>query len=277
MKRQAGGKTETLTVKLGVSPETIPDSVPLPSTREKALDTPKAAGKVAPAPKADEKKPEEKKPDDEKKGPTTGLLQRKNATLGREYWLYVPETYTPNISHGVIVWLHPAGKGGKDADEMVKIWRPFLEDFHYIMVGPKAQGVEGWVASETEGVSTDVKEVLGQYTIDRNRVIAHGMGIGGQMAFYLGFNSRDLIRGVATTGAALATNPKENLPNQTLAFFIVGGEKDPAVKAIAQGQAALAEKRFPVVYRQLKDFGKEYMLQTTLLELCVWMDSLDKI
>ena len=32
----------------------------------------------------------------------------------------------------------------------------------------------------------------------------HGMGVGGQMAFYLGFNARDMVRGVATSGAVLA-------------------------------------------------------------------------
>ncbi len=279
VKRKDGGKTETKTLRLTAVPETLPVALPLPSTFEKALDKPKtiAGGPMAvpvkpkDPPKADEKK------DDDKKEPELGLLKRKNATLGREYWMFVPLNYKPNISHGVIIWLHPLGKGGKDADDMVKIWRPFLEDFHYIMVGPKAQSNDGWVASETEGVVQDVKEVFGQYTIDRSRVIAHGMGVGGQMCFYLGFNARDTIRGVATTGASLGTQPKDNLPNQPLSFYIVGGEKDPAIKTIAESKPALVDKRFPVIYRQLKDFGKEYMLQETLLELCVWIDSLDKI
>ena len=87
----------------------------------------------------------------------------------------------------------------------------------------------------------------------------------------------DTIRGVATTGASLGTQPKDNLPNQPLSFYIVGGEKDPAIKTIAESKPALIDKRFPVIYRQLKDFGKEYMLQETLLELCVWIDSIDKI
>jgi serine protease Do len=108
-------------------------------------------------------------------------------------------------------------------------------------------------------------------------VIAHGMGLGGQMAFYLGFNARDLVRGVATTGAALASTPKDNVPGQPLSFFVVGGEKDPAIKAIADSVQPLKDKKFSVSYRQLKDFGKEYMMQATLLELCVWIDSVDKI
>ena len=103
------------------------------------------------------------------------------------------------------------------------------------------------------------------------------MGNGGQMAFYLGFTARDLIRGVATTGAVLSTQPKEPVPGQPLSFFIVGGEQDPRVKDIAEAKPRLTEKKHAVIYRQLKDFGKEYLLDTTLEELKVWLDSLDRI
>jgi dienelactone hydrolase len=297
VKRKDGGKTETVTVKLGTVPETLPDTIPPESTVGKALDKPKPApggppmqpmpNRPGPKPKdrpgKDEKKddakeePKPEKKDDEKKEIETGLIKRQNATLGREYWVYVPGNYSPNVAHGLIVWLHPSDQGGKDADKMVDVWRQFCADQHYILMGPKSQNAAGWVASETEGVTQDVKEVLGEYTIDRRRVIAHGMGVGGQMAFYLGFNARDVVRGVATTGATLGTQPKDNVANQPLSFFVVGGEKDPLIKDIAQAKPALAEKRFPVIYRAIKDFGKEYMDQATLIELCVWLDSLDKI
>jgi serine protease Do len=281
VKRKEGGKTEQVKVRVAAPPEEedITTDLPLPSSAERALDKPKGAKepKKEAVPKKEEPKKDEEKKDEEKKEIETGLLKKKNAVFGREYWVYVPTNYKPNVSHGIIIWMHPAGKGGKDAEEMVKIWKPFLEDYHYILVGPKAQGIEGWVASETEGVIQDVKEVMAQHTVDRGRVIAHGMGIGGQMCFYLGFNARETIRGVATTGAALGTQPKDNIPGQPLSFFIVGGEKDPAVKEIAESKTPLRDKKYPVIYRQLKDFGKEYMQQETLIELCRWIESIDKI
>jgi len=284
VKRKDGGKTEKLTAKLAAVPDTLPETLPPESTAGKALEKAKPAPGVPAGPRAprqpvedgEEKKDGDKK-DGEKKEIETGLLKRQNATLGREYWVYVPANYTPNVSHGLIVWLHPVGQGGKDDEKMVDIWRQFCADQHYILMGPKSQNGNGWVASETEGVTQDVREVLGQYTIDRRRVVAHGMGLGGQMAFYLGFNARDVFRGVATTGAALGTQPKDPSPTQPLAFFVVGGEKDPLLKEIDRAKPALEEKRFPVIYRTIKDFGKEYMDQKTLTELCVWLDSLDKI
>src|SRR5438046_7409249 len=91
------------------------------------------------------------------------------------------------------------------------------------------------------------------YTIDRRRVVTHGMGVGGQMAFYLGFAARDLVRGVATTGAVLTTNPKERVPTQPLSFFLIVGEKDPIKEAVKASQDKLREHRYPTVYRELPD------------------------
>lgn len=280
VKRKDGGKTETVALKLGTPTDDLAAKLPLPSSAGRALEAPRAEkpkGKaVGPLKPADEEKPAAK--DDKKKDePETGLLQRSNPTLGREYWVYVPANYSKDVAHGVIVWLHRARPIAKEGDDLAKIFGQFCADHHFILVGPKSRNAEGWVPSETEEVVGDLRAVMGEYTIDKRRVVAHGMGVGGQMAFYLGFNARDLIRGVAVTGSVLGTQPKEPVPGQPLAFFIVGGEQDPLVKEIAEAKPRLAEKKYPVVYRQLKEFGKEYLLDTTLEELKAWLDSLDKI
>ena len=103
------------------------------------------------------------------------------------------------------------------------------------------------------------------------------MGIGGQMAFYIGFNARDVIRGVATVGAVLGTNPKENAANQPLSFFISGGDKDPLIKDIAGSRDLLVEKRFPVIFREMKESGKEYFDAPSFNDFLAWLDSLDRI
>jgi serine protease Do len=297
LKKKDGGKNQTVTVKLSIVTDELPEAAPLPSSKEKALEKPKGAstatadGKVI-GKKPEEKKPEEKKPeekkddkkpekkaedDEEKKEPEFGLIDRTNTTLGRQYWVYVPKNYNKNVSHGVILWLHDAGNGGKDSKDVSKTWADYCEANHMIIVGPRSQSNTGWVASETEGVIGDLKEVLGQYTIDKRRVIAHGIGSGGQMAYYLGFNARQYIRGVAVSSAALGTQPKENVPGEYLSFFIVGGDKDPAIKEIRDSRPQLVEKRFPVLYRELKDFGKQYLDEKSFFELHRWIDSLDRI
>ncbi|MFO0938078.1 MAG: PDZ domain-containing protein [Gemmataceae bacterium] len=295
VKKKKDGKKETITVKLSILTDELPTAVPLPSSVGKALEKPKGPPTPnAPKPvnkddkKPEEKKPEEKKPDDkkaddkkpadgdEKKELETGLLERSNTTLGRQYWIYVPKDYKPGVAHGVIIWLHEAGSV-KDAKDVVKTWGDYCDEHHFILLGPKSQSQTGWVPSETEGVLSDLKEIVKEFTVDRSRVVAHGVGAGGQMAYYLGFNARQYIRGVAVSSAPLGTQPKENVPNEPLAFFIVGGDKDPAIKDIRNSRPQLVEKRFPVVYRELKDFGKQYLDEKSFNELQRWLDSLDRI
>jgi poly(3-hydroxybutyrate) depolymerase len=204
-------------------------------------------------------------------------MNRTNEGLGREYWIFVPDNYDPNVSHGLVVWFHQAGQGGKDGEKMAKTFRDFAEENHFIVMGPKSGNNDGWVASETELVMQDVKAVIGQYTIDRTRVVAHGQGNGGQMAFYVGFNARDVFRGVAAIGAVLGTAPKDNVANQPLSFFISAGDKDPLLKDIVESKNLLVEKRFPVIFREMKESGKEYYDLKTFTDFLNWLDSLDRI
>jgi S1-C subfamily serine protease len=246
-----GDKAETVKATLSTIPEEIPAKLPMPSSAGKALESaPKGKGPFPPMPIPLPKKkgggessllpdvapvptevfaiqddPFKKKDAGKKEKVETGYIERKDEALGREYWLYVPENYDPNYSYGLLVWFHPPLKGGKDGEQMAAVFRNFCEDHHYILMGPKSQNAEGWIASETELVMTDIKRVLGEYTFDRSRVVAHGMGKGGEMAF-----------------------------------------KD-----------ALKEKKFPVVHRVLKEFGKEYFDEGTFAEFLVWLDSLDRI
>jgi serine protease Do len=279
-------KTLTVTAKLVAAPSELPDKLPLPSSAGKALEG-------QPKPKNDPKDPfgmpaaeddvltcgQDKKDEPKKDKPKveTGFIKRNNEALGREYWVFVPDNYDPNKSYGLLVWFHDATEGGKDGEKVARTFRDLCEDNNFIVMGPKSGNNDGWVPSEGELVLHDVKTVMGQYTIDKTRVVAHGKGNGGQMAFDLGFHARDVFRGIATVGAVLGTNPKENVANQPLSFFIAGGDKDPLIKDIKEGKDLLIEKRFPVIFREMKESGKEYYDATTFADFLAWIDSLDRI
>ena len=89
--------------------------------------------------------------------------------------------------------------------------------------------------------------------------------------------ARDLIRGVATSGAALAYQPRDGVSGQRLGFFVVAGAKDPLAKEIATIKDRLAEKKYPVTQREVAEMGKEYLDRKTFEELVRWIDSLDKL
>jgi S1-C subfamily serine protease len=289
---KAGGKTESVDVVLGSYPDEVASELPKESTKEKALTAAKPVDAPGPAPKEVPKKEEPKKEEPKKEEPKkedkkdekkddvkTGLQKvENNGSNHRNFWVFVPENYDKNVSHGLIVWLHPAGRDGRDADDMVKIWEVFCERHHFIMVGPTAGQPTGWVASEAEGVMEDIRYVRTRYTIDPKRVIAHGQGVGGQMAYYLAINKSEVIRGAVPVGAVLASNPKDPVQNQRVEFLVIGGAKDPLVKEIAEGAKKLTEKKFKALYREMRITGKEYVYDDldVFSEMIRWMDSLDK-
>ena len=281
-------KSRKVKVTIGEFSDAIPLILPEKASFEKAR------AKPAVPPKKDGKKDEKKdvkkedkkdaKEDKEKAKAPVGLLKRANATRDRNYWIYVPEDYNPDISYALVIWLHPVGKNkDRDVDALTLAWDDYCSKNHIIMVGPKSENEAGWVATEADFVQEATRAVMARYTIDRRRVVAHGMGTGGQMAFYLGFAARNLVRGVATTGAVLNSNPKERVANQPLAFFLAVGEKDPIREAVKASKEKLTEHRYPVHYRELREKGHQYFDVedkdglAAFEQLMRWIDSLDRI
>lgn len=265
-------KTETLTATLDQIPglrtgeDEVPDKLPEAASHKKALEPLETAAKnVKPA-----------KVDPNPMKPETGLLKKTTPDGEHKYWLYVPDEYDPNIAHALVVWLHPPGKNKEaDFESLADSWADYCAAHNVIMLFPASEG-EAWIPSEADFVVAAVRDTFGRYTIDRQRVVAHGLGIGGQMALYLGFNNRDVFRGVAALGAVV-TSTKDNVPNQRLAFFLAGGGLDPLIKTIEEGASKLRDKKFPVVYRMLKERGREYFEDAQIRELVRWIDVLDKL
>lgn len=267
------GKTRE--VKL--TPEPLPGSLAGTdwSVPEK-LDGPASFGKAgAPLEKLKGKAAEEKAEAEPRKV-EAGLVEKATGDGEHKFWVYVPKKYDPNIAHGVIVWLHPPGKNREaDIKDLVESWEAVCEENNLILVAPKSENAEGWVASEGDFVVNAVRDAMKQYTTDPQRVVAHGMGVGGQMALHLAMGHRDLFRGAATVGAVPGTM-KDNVAQQRLAFYLAGGELDPLIRAIADARVKLAEKRYSAVFREIPNRGREYLSEANLREVARWIDMLDK-
>ena len=74
----------------------------------------------------------------------------------------------------------------------------------------------------------------------------------------------------------LTRDPKDNVANQRLDFFIVAGGKDPLVKDIHDSKVKLEGNKFSVVYREIADMGHQYLDASTLEEMMRWIDALDR-
>ncbi len=266
VKRKAGGASQVLTVKLGELPldDSVPKKLPEGASAKKALTKPGGKGPAKEAKKAE-----------------TGFLERKPAADPR-YWIYVPADYDPNVACAVVVWLHPAGKSKeKDVEDFVSSWQNYCDEQNIILVCPTTDNPRGWTPGDSDYVQRAVRAVMDNYTVDRRRVVAHGMSVGGEMAFFLGFQARPLIRGVAAVAASLGSNPRERITNQPLSFFLAVGAKDPLLKGVAAAKERLTRHKYPVVHREVANMGHEYIDgragTPTLEELIRWIDSLDRM
>jgi S1-C subfamily serine protease/predicted esterase len=273
--KRKNGKTETVPVTLDQVPGSlpaqdaaIPDKLPQPASLKKALEPLELLNPNAkPAKVAEKEQPKVQ----------TGIFKRTTADGQHTYWVYVPRTYDPNISYAMMMWLHPPGKSAEDdVDAFLDQWIDVCRDQHMILVMPLTQNDSGWIPSDAAYLTEMMNAVVKQYNVDLQRVVTHGMGVGGQMAIYLGFTERDLVRGVATTGAVV-TQVLDAPRDKRLSFYLSGGGVDPIIKSIAESRVKLAEKNYPVVYREIAKRGREYLEEPQILELGRWIDMLDRL
>jgi predicted esterase len=272
--KRKGGKNEALKARLDQIPgslpgvdATIPDKLPQPASLKKGTEPLELLNPNVKPPKIAEKNPPKLQ---------TGTFKRTTADGQHTYWVYVPRKYDPDISYAMVTWLHPPGKFKEDdVDDFVDLWEDYCIADNMILVMPLTKADAGWVPSDAEFVTEAMNAIVKEYAIDRQRVVTHGMGVGGQMAIYLGFTERDLVRGVATTGSVV-TQVLDGPRDKRLSFYISGGAVDPVIKSIAEGRVKLAEKNYPVVYREIPNRGREYLEDRQIQEVVRWIDMLDR-
>lgn len=289
VKKKSG--TKTLTVALAAMDDAIPVGELAVGTAKKALVERKPLPGMPPGPGQDpmpsekpSKRPPTKTPAKTpgKEAPATatkpktGFYEVNDTTSGHSTWYYVPDDYDPNISYGVVIWLQPAGETMQEG--ILSVWKPICNQHHLILMAPKAENAQGWLTSEADQIQIELRALLRQYTIDRQRIVAHGLRQGAQFALYMGFDARELIRGVASVAGSLAQAPKENVPNQRLSFFLVAGDRDPQIEVIRAVPAKLKENHFPLIYHEIPNQGNGYITDLAVFEQLVsWIVGLDRL
>jgi S1-C subfamily serine protease/predicted esterase len=285
VKRGQGDKTETVAVRLAELDDRLPEDELPEGTRKQAVTPPRLPGPMLPGgqgvpgpqprplppsrggpPPADAAKPE----------PRKGLVRHTDPATGHQYWLYVPETYDANISHGLVIWLHPPGDPMEEA--ILALWRDLCKKHHLILFAPKAENPTGWLTSEADLIREDLRTLQAEYTLDPARIVAHGLGQGASFALFLAFDASDLVRGVAGFGGELPELPKDTPAGLRLSFFLVGGGRDPEIEAFRAIAPALRARKLPVHLRELPEHGNGYVTDPGVLRaLLSWIEGLDRI
>jgi serine protease Do len=200
--------------------------------------------------------------------PPVGAVDLQAGAFTNECLAYVPESYNPAVSYGVVVWLHAAGEFNRK--ELLARWKPICEAHDLILLAPQAPEAGKWSPADVAFVAAALTQVTDQYNVDRLRIAAHGYRTGGALAYLLAFQTRELVRGVAPVLASMAGELPENEPEHRLDFFLSGDKQSTGKPA-----KTLREHRYAVTVQ--KTPADRYLNEAELAELVRWLDSLDKI
>ncbi|HZL89413.1 MAG TPA: PDZ domain-containing protein [Pirellulaceae bacterium] len=208
--------------------------------------------------------------------PAAGLVEIKLPEEKNACVAFVPETYHPDVPHGVVIWLH--GAGGLQRDALTTRWKDACEKHHFIVLAPQASNPAKWEPTDDALVIKTLDDLLSHYNVDRSRIAVYGYQTAGSMAFLVGLNHLDRVRAVVAVDAAppARTVLPENDPLIRLAFFLGTAEKSPAAagaKAVGQRlQAGL----YPVLLKSLGEQSRD-LTEAEIADLIRWLDSLDRI
>lgn len=243
----SGDETKTASGKLAMLPEEA--VVNLPTVEQSEPD----------------KKPEAK----------VGRFTETFETHEHDFWGYVPESYNPDESYGLLVWLHPGGDTMEA--KILESWREVCDSRGLILIAPKAAKVRGWNPNEVTFVKDTIGLMQQRYSIDPRRVVVHGHQTSASLAFTLAFRQRELVRGALVVGGGLRSRPPENRPEFPLQFYLFGGERDPRFARVNATANGLRGMKYPVNFAKSPASGPEYPTQDAVQTFGRWIDSLDRI
>jgi serine protease Do len=206
--------------------------------------------------------------------PQVGTIRLKVPEFPNEAWAYVPEAYQMEVPYGVVVWLHAAG--GFQWPELLARWKPLCDRYDLILVAPKSADSSRWMPGEAGLLDRLLIDVVSTYHVDPARVVVHGQGAGGALAFLAAYGNRQMIRAVAAVEAAPTAAPPENDPLRRLTVYMATASNSAVARPAAAALAAFRKERLPVTVKTLGDVARG-LNADELAELVRWIDMLDRI
>ena len=131
------------------------------------------------------------------------------------YGISVPPADDPQKPRPLVLVLHPAANGNSrpyyGTIFMRQIFSPALNDLHPIMVAPDCPGRD-WTDPKSEKAVMELIEiVLGEYAIDRHRILVTGYSMGGQGTWFMESRHSDLFTGAIVIAGSARNEPVERL------------------------------------------------------------------
>ena len=190
------------------------------------------------------------------------------------YGLYVPNSYSPDKAHGLVVCLHGAGFTG---DSYLERWQTRLGD-GYILACPTISMGNWWTRTAEELVLATIRAVEVRYRIDPDRVFLTGMSNGGIGAYLIGAHHATRFAAVVPMAAGLDEVLLPFLENfRQTPLYIIHGKRDQVmpVRLSRSIDEALTELGYAHIYREHDrvhpQAGGHFFPREELPDLVVWL------
>ncbi|MHC4717240.1 MAG: hypothetical protein ACYS5V_09740 [Planctomycetota bacterium] len=185
------------------------------------------------------------------------------ATTGRVYYLFVPDTYDPAEPAPVIVSCH--GTDPFDvAAHQVGEWKKLAEAHGCILVCPKMVSTDGIFGAGGAGrLLRDeqmILSIIGQlhyrYNIDRKNILLTGFSGGGFPVYFVGFRHPDVFTAVVPRNCNFNADSIDGWyppEAKSIPIKVYYGQNDPAAIRTQSEEAIeyLRENRFRVVETEI--------------------------
>jgi serine protease Do len=230
------------------------------------------AGKEPAAKDQSGKEQPTKKPD----GPKTGHFR--DALAGEtkaNFWAYVPESYSPQDSWGLVVWIAP----GRDSMEaaLLSRWQSVCAERRLLIVAPLPGDGSDFSANDLVGAWRVAEHFMKDYRVDASRVVVHSFLRGGPFASILAYENHEQVRGLALASSALPAPPPEAHPNYPFRFFFSAWQGDRAEEVLHRLVEVLHQMKYAVTIQKTPSREHGYLATEEVAELASWIDSLDRI
>jgi S1-C subfamily serine protease/dienelactone hydrolase len=208
--------------------------------------------------------------------PATGIVEIKIPEETNECIAFVPESYHPQLPHGVVIVLSAPGK--IDRDQLVARWKAVCEERQLIVLAPMSAAADKWQATETAFIRKTLDDLVAHYKIDPTRIAAYGYQTGGAVAWLFASQNVDRVRAICALDAL--PPPRTSMPDtdpiNRLAIYLGCAEKSPAAAGLKAVAESLREAKFPVTQKSLGEKPRD-LTEDELAELARWIDTLDRI
>ncbi len=165
-------------------------------------------------------------------------------TLSANYLLYLPKEYAESDKEfPLVLFLHGAGERGNDLEKVKTHGLPKLinqgKDFPFIVVSPQCPEDMFW---NTKLLSELLDEIQSKYRVDKNRVYATGLSLGGHGTWSLAISEPNRFAAIAPV-CGWSDTSKANIIAH-IPIWVFHGAKDIVVSVKASEDMVNALKNY---------------------------------